>query len=138
MGIRAQKLTIRIWEAQGKCCSICGEKMVPASMGHPAYGWTWDHVWPRARFDYCERGNILVAHVTCNQDKKDRDPTPEEQKLLAKANVVLGYELLTVGEHIGRVRKFLSRRSDLNRQVWSDDVTGPSALAVALEEAMVA
>lgn len=135
MGIRAQRLTIQIWEAQGKCCSICGDAMVPASMNHPTRGWTWDHVWPRSRYGYCERGNLLIAHVECNVAKADRDPSPQEQALLAAANDKLGFQLLTIDEHIENVRVFLSRRGDLNRVVWSDGAKYPSALAVAFEDA---
>lgn len=111
---------MRLWKAQGKCCAICGARMVPAHYQHSTRGWTIEHVWPRSRYSFHNEGNLLVSHAECNNEKGDRDPTGCEIVLLASVNATLGVELT-------------------KRQLcYADHVYGPSALAVALEKALAA
>ena len=111
---------LTLWSAQGKCCAVCGVKMLPVHKAHPRRGWTLEHVWPRSRYSYHNEGNLLVTHVECNQGKGDRDPTGCEIILLAATNAALGHEL---------TKRQLS---------YADHIYGPSALAVALEQALAA
>lgn len=134
MGVRAQMLTTRIWEAQGKCCSICGERMTPVHKFHPDRGWTIEHVFNRASKRFHTVGNKLVSHSECNHRKGDRDPTGCEVILLHAVNAKLGFEL-----------KPRPPREYLDRLPWPaarirfvDEVKGPSALALALQQAMSA
>lgn len=110
----------RIWEAQGKHCSVCGERMVPKTGSHPARGWTIDHVYNRASNRYFADGNKLVCHSACNQRKADRDPTGCELILLHLVNARLGFELVE------------------RQRSYADNVEAPSVLAVALERALAA
>lgn len=110
----------RIWEAQGKHCSVCGEHMHPIAGSHPTRGWTIDHVYNRASRRYLADGNKLVCHRGCNQRKADREPTGCELILLHMVNARLGFEL--VERPYG----------------YTDTVIAPTALAVALERALAA
>lgn len=94
--------------------------MIPKTLAHPTRGWTIEHVYPRSLRIYENEGNRLVSHSACNNIKGDRQPTGCEVILLHATNARLGIELTE------RCRRY------------SDDVRGPSALAVALSEALAA
>lgn len=108
-----------LWIAQGKRCGVCGIPMVPASSTHPLWGWTIEHVWPRARFNFHDEGNRFVSHDACNHAKGDRRPTGCEQIILAVVNAVLGHELTQ------RITSY-------------SDAAGPSPLAAAFQRAGIA
>lgn len=120
MGLSPRPLLILLWEAQGKCCAVCGDRMVPAHMRHPARGWSIEHVYPRSRYFLFSDGNQLVSHLDCNQRKADRDPTACEVMLLIAVNAKLGLEI------VEKPRSYV------------DPIIGPSALAVALQSALAA
>lgn len=111
----------QLWRAQGKCCPICGVLMLPVHARHPTRGWSVEHVWPRSRYRHHE-GNLLISHVECNNAKGDRDPTGCELIILALANARLGMEPL---DHRSIVR-------------YADQISAPSALALALAQAQAA
>lgn len=117
--MRRTEEAIAIWEAQGKCCAICGVPMVPSHMHHPTRGWTFDHVFNHASRRYFADGNKLIAHSECNNIKADGEPSPEQVALLHEVNAKLGLELT-------------------ERTHAYSDPKGPSALAIALEQAMAA
>lgn len=116
--IRRQAHLDRLWEAQGKCCYLCGEKMYPGDRYHHRRGWTADHVRPRA-IGGSRWQNLLLAHAGCNNDKGDRPPHPCELLLLNAMNTQLHEEARW-------------------RHGYADDLRGPSPLAVAFERAMAA
>jgi hypothetical protein len=105
---------IRIWKAQGKICAVCGLDMVPSDFTHPRQGWTIEHCWPRRRYRFEHRGNLLVSHAACNNLKADRDPTGCELVMLEIVNARLGWELEEI----------------MNE--YADEMAGPGALALAL------
>lgn len=74
--------------AQGGFCAICGRGI---SRMHEMVN--LDHVWPKAMTRGVERtkGNILLAHRTCNARKGHRKPTGCEIVMLAAVNRTLGY-----------------------------------------------
>lgn len=109
-----------IWEAQGKCCAVCGESMVPAHRHDPQRGWTIEHVYNRASRRYHADGNRLISHAECNRQKADREPTGCEVIQLHAANAKLGLELTPM------------------LHSYRDEVQGPSALAYAFQMAMAA
>lgn len=109
-----------IWEAQGKLCAVCGQKMVPKTMYHPRRGWTIEHVYNHASRRYYAEGNRLISHAECNNRKGDREPTGCEIILLHAVNARLGVEL---------TQRILT---------YSDGLRRPSALALALSEVMAA
>lgn len=117
MGTRASAEIDALWEAQGKCCAVCGGKMYPGAKFHPTRGWTVEHVYHHASRRYYADGNKLVSHAACNNLKGDREPTGCEVILLHAANAKLGYELT------------------LRELSYRDSVSGPSALALALQQA---
>jgi hypothetical protein len=104
----------RIWKAQGKVCPICGVGMVPVHRHHPTSGWTIEHCWPRSRYRFEHRGNILVTHSRCNCAKGDRDPTGCELIMLEAVNATLGW----------KIEKLTTS--------YADVIESPSALALAL------
>jgi hypothetical protein len=103
-----------LWRAQGKCCAVCGMKMVPGHMMHRTRGWTIEHVYPRSRYFLFNDGNQLISHAECNNRKGDRDPTGCEVILLYAVNAQLGLEI------VEKARSYV------------DPIVAPSALAVAL------
>lgn len=111
---RRRSVMDRVWEAQGKCCSLCGDKMVPAHRYDINRGWSLDHVRPRSH-GYTREGNVLLAHKSCNNRKGDRAPTGCEIVLLEAANARFGWD------------------EPIRHGSYSDGVIGPTALAVALE-----
>lgn len=76
-GLSDRLLAIR--EAQGGNCYLCKWPFAPDN------GPTVDHVVPLSRGGG-NRGNILLAHARCNNDKADRLPTPLERAILASVN----------------------------------------------------
>jgi 5-methylcytosine-specific restriction endonuclease McrA len=62
---------------QGDACYICSEPFTTED------GPTQDHVIPRAKGGG-HAGNVLLAHLACNNAKGDRDPTPAELGALAR------------------------------------------------------
>jgi hypothetical protein len=120
MGVRASVEIRSIWAAQGKACAICGDRMRPVTIDHPTRGWTIEHVFCRSSRRYEAEGNKLVSHAACNSRKADREPTGCEIILLHAVNAQLGFELTSRG--IG----------------YRDGVSGPSALAIALQGALAA
>lgn len=95
MGVRrGSDEMMLLWRAQGKCCAVCGDAMVPASIYHPTRGWTIEHVYPRSSKRYYADGNKLVSHSQCNWRKGDRQPTGCEVLLLHVVNEILGLELV--------------------------------------------
>lgn len=134
MGFRISSLAQRMWEAQDRLCSICDAEMYQFELEHPSRGWTVDHVWPRGgRWHYQERGNILLAHAECNETKACRAPTSKEIAVLSRVNELLGWEMIKLGRRTG---KSFSKQRDVSG--WSDGVTGPSALALALQDVVAA
>lgn len=118
MASAQRSLLLVLWEAQGKCCAVCGERMVPKTIRHPTHGWTIEHVYPRSRYFLYSEGNQLVSHYECNQWKADRDPTGCEVVLLHAVNAQLSLEI------VEKPRSYV------------DPYVGPSALAVAFQNAM--
>ena len=90
----AKECREKLPEAQGGRCALCGEPLGPRKGRHAeGRGWGLDHVWPRARFQYYNRGNLVAAHHECNEAKDDRDPTGCEVIMLAVVNLRLGWSL---------------------------------------------
>ena len=116
--LRRQAHLDRLWEAQDKCCYLCGEKMLPVTRYDHRRGWSADHVHPRCR-GHSRWQNLLLSHAACNGHKGDRLPHPCEVLLLEAVN------------------KRLQAEAAL-RHGYSDEIDAPSPLAVALEEAMAA
>lgn len=116
MASALRPLMLSLWEAQGKCCAVCGVKMIPKTLAR----WTIEHVYPRSRYFLYGDGNQLVSHYECNQRKAARDPTGCEIILLHAANAKLALEITE------KPRSYV------------DPYNGPTALAVALEKAMAA
>lgn len=83
-----------LFQAQEGRCHICGQKL-PERFGSPLL--TIDHVWPASKSEAHDkfRGNVLLAHLRCNQAKGDRLPTRGEVTALHMANRRMG---LPVGE----------------------------------------
>lgn len=79
---KARGAAIRILKAQGAVCYLCGE---PFDDARPA---TQDHVVPKALRGRT-RGNILMAHQPCNNQKGDRMPTREELEYLRAVNAAV-------------------------------------------------
>lgn len=79
---RLREIAARIVLVQGGSCYLCGEEF---SGARPA---TQDHVIPKAKRGR-NRHNILMAHLTCNWEKADRMPTPDELAYLRRVNVAL-------------------------------------------------
>jgi hypothetical protein len=100
-GVRADARA-QIPALQGDRCVLCGLVLGPRKPSHiggvHARGWNVDHVWPRARYAYEHRGNLLVAHTICNDRKGDRDPTGCERIMLDAVNARLGQRLVTRAE----------------------------------------
>lgn len=113
--------TTELWEAQGKMCPICGDKMYPVMRySNTDRGWSIEHVYPRHLKLYENVGNKLVTHKGCNNAKGSRMPTGCEITMLEVVNAKLG---LTLTE----------------REVgYRDAATAPSALAIALQQAGLA
>lgn len=109
-----------LWEAQGKICCVCGEKMYPLTISNDRTGWTIEHVYHHASRRYYADGNKLLSHAACNNRKGDREPTGCEKILLAAVNARLGRELVPM------------------LRGYSDDINVPSALAMALGQALAA
>jgi hypothetical protein len=118
--MRARELPLTLWRAQGKRCAVCGCEMTPSHMAHPTRGWTIEHVYPRGRYFLYGEGNQLISHAECNNQKADRDPTGCEVILLHAVNAQLGLEIVE------------------KPRCYVDPLDAPSALAVALQEAMAA
>lgn len=118
MSIRVRPLLLALWEAQGKCCAVCGMKMTPSHMTHPTRGWTIEHVYPRGRYFLYSDGNQLISHAECNNRKGDRDPTACEILLLHAVNAKLELEIVE------------------KQRCYIDPLTGPSVLATALQNAL--
>lgn len=118
--MRRQGDLLSIWRAQGKRCAVCGVRMRPITMKHPTRGWTIEHVFNHASKRFYADGNRLVSHSECNNRKGDREPTGCEIILLHAVNARLGFEL-TPYPHS-----------------YSDNISAPSKLALALEQAMAA
>jgi len=124
---------VKLWEAQGKHCSICGKKMVAASFAGPR-GWTVDHVYNQASKRFHAEGNKLIAHSDCNSRKGSREPTGCEVILLYAANARLGHDLTP--RNLRSPRR--SRPYAAARVVYTDKVKTISPLALAFERAGVA
>ena len=54
-------------DAQNNRCAICGETL-PRAISK-------DHVYPLSLGGYGGRGNIVAAHIKCNNRKASREPT---------------------------------------------------------------
>lgn len=99
MGIgKRGKFRQALYEAQAGRCSLCGQGL--GALGERGE-WrpTFEHVWPRSRYSYADRGNLLLAHFRCNIAKGTRDPTGCEVILLAAVNARLGLALVGRLEH---------------------------------------
>lgn len=109
-----------IWRAQQGLCPICGQ-MLPDDYEprDPVAGWSFEHVWPRARYRFRQIGNLLITHQACNNAKQDRDPTGCELIWLAAVNAQLGHQL----------EERLSTS-------WQDRPRGPTAMSLAFRRAM--
>jgi 5-methylcytosine-specific restriction endonuclease McrA len=85
-------LMVRMLEAQGGFCGICGARLKRS----PSY----DHVIPKCRGGKNMR-NRIVAHIGCNFQKGDRMPTGCELIMLEAVNtrIVYTHDLLQK-EHI--------------------------------------
>lgn len=119
------ELVMPIWEAQRRHCPICGWPLELAQMREPLVGWSIDHVWPR-RFRFRDHGNMLIAHLACNNGKAARLPTGCELLMLVAVNAQLGWKLTIKPP----------RRPDPASLIrWSDQISAPSALAIALSRA---
>lgn len=68
-----------LWLLQAGACYLCTRPFVDDDWA------TVDHVTPKAKGGP-DAGNILLAHLACNNQKSDRDPTPDELLYLANAN----------------------------------------------------
>lgn len=111
----------RLWKAQDGRCAICGLHLLRDERFRDDTGWNLDHVYPRSRYGRLgNRGNLLLTHVACNTAKADRDPTGCEIILLHAMNARLGHELQS------------------HDRSYFDGVIAPSALALALQEALAA
>lgn len=74
---------------QKNCCFYCGCKLVfrngkyrGLTISHPRLA-TRDHFDPKANGGGGEDANIVIACYDCNQEKRDREPTPEERERFA-------------------------------------------------------
>jgi hypothetical protein len=84
------------WEAQGGMCSICAEPLLREAQGLTCKeGWSFDHVFPRAIYGrrYMHSGNLLLAHIGCNNESHDAEPSGCEIILLHGVKALLGKEL---------------------------------------------
>jgi 5-methylcytosine-specific restriction endonuclease McrA len=86
--VRRRKQREQLWEAQGKICFLCGEKMYPVSHTRADRGWSMDHVRPASK-GHSRVRNVLLAHSKCNREKDDREPTGCELLLLEAVNAKL-------------------------------------------------
>lgn len=79
-------------EAQRGRCYLCGDPLGPRKSrgGVRVRSFNFDHVFPRRRYDFYQRGNLLLAHPDCNVKKGDREPFPCEVIYLAAINLALG------------------------------------------------
>ncbi|MGJ0236941.1 HNH endonuclease [Novosphingobium fluoreni] len=85
----ARQLAVHVLHrAQGGLCAICGRAV---NRMHEMVN--FDHVWPKAMLPGVERtkGNVLLAHTSCNAAKGARRPTGCEIIMLAAVNRALGY-----------------------------------------------
>lgn len=84
----------RLISAQGNKCGICGETLPPVSgvqLADPMSAVTVDHVVPISRGGR-NFGNIVAAHMRCNNRKADRMPTDYETHWLDIVNAALAKE----------------------------------------------
>lgn len=84
----------RLWKAQSGHCAICGEWLLRDERFHDDTGWNLDHVYPRSRYTFGNRGNIVLTHIACNTAKADRDPTGCEIIVLHAVNATIGDKLI--------------------------------------------
>ena len=82
-----------LWRVQGGVCGICGYDM-PRIGCHESREDrpTSDHVVPVARKGPDRLGNIVCAHMRCNEIKSDRMPTGCELIFLLAVNARLGVQ----------------------------------------------
>jgi len=88
--VRAKYRT-RLYLAQNNTCYLCEKKMRHPNgdrrnRNPPHNKATVDHVFPRSRGGYGMIGNVLLACSSCNHEKGDRMPTPEELAYLLHIN----------------------------------------------------
>ena len=62
-----------LYRAQNGLCPYCGHKLSTSLRGMARRA-TIDHVVPRARGGFAQRGNEVLAHAKCNFAKADREP----------------------------------------------------------------
>ena len=79
---KTERMRLRLYEAQGGVCAICGQKMGRSKV-------TIEHVTPRKAGGH-RPGNIVAAHAKCNNRKAARPPTGCELIWLAAVNKKLG------------------------------------------------
>jgi len=92
------RLVREVWEAQGRACYICDKAMdLPtATATRGMMDATKDHVHPRAAHGSAGWGNILLAHLRCNQKKGDRMPTARELGRIHTTLAAMNVETLRV------------------------------------------
>jgi hypothetical protein len=79
--------------AQNWTCPICERSLYEKPPGWKTSAdstWTVDHVYDLATARR-HAGNLLIAHASCNMDKRNRHPTRGEQIMLGLVNRCLGY-----------------------------------------------
>jgi 5-methylcytosine-specific restriction endonuclease McrA len=65
---------VQLAERDGPDCGICGEPVdLDAPTTDPMRP-SVDHIWPRARGGTNDPANLQIAHLRCNNHKKDRLP----------------------------------------------------------------
>lgn len=80
------------WNAQAGRCGICTKPMTPKFNSQKI---NFDHVWPVSR-TACRngqsmRGNLLLTHKACNEEKANAKPTSRQLDFLREVNRALGY-----------------------------------------------
>ncbi len=81
-----------LMKAQDRRCGICGRPFPPSNVGllNTDHEPSIDHVWPKKRGGYEWRGNCVLAHRKCNNEKADRLPTGCEVIFLIATNERMG------------------------------------------------
>lgn len=65
----ARMMRVPLLHAQNRLCGICGTNL------HSGGPLNTDHVWPKAEGGFDGPGNIVLAHMACNDRKGKRLPT---------------------------------------------------------------
>lgn len=76
-----RRMKRRLFDAQGGACALCmGPMAYDMPENHPD-ACSFDHVTPKSKGGK-NPNNLILAHVRCNQERSNRNPTKHEKTAL--------------------------------------------------------